>query len=322
MEENKRLEIPVLLIAFNRPDNARAVLERIREAKPRSLYMAVDGPRADKPEDKGKCEACRSLISLVDWDCEVHTLFREENVGCGFGPSGAITWAFETTDRLIILEDDCLPSLSFFSFCEGLLQKYENDKRVWIISGLSIHPCTKFFGEYDYLFSHYAHTWGWATWKNRWEQFDMYMKDVPSFINQKIAYDVYDSRYTARRVNRRLRKVFDNIEQEVKHSWDTQWDYTRIKNNSCDIVPRINLITNIGDVDGTHTSKGSSASRLKIGEFSGPLSHPKFVVRNKRYDIYHYQHYIHPSFVKQLMRCFTNFAYFKYLIQILLKKIR
>lgn len=322
MEENKRLETPVLLIAFNRPDNARAVLERIKEAKPSSLYMAVDGPRADRPEDREKCEACRSLISLVDWDCEVHTLFREENVGCGFGPSGAITWAFETTDRLIILEDDCLPSLSFFSFCEELLQKYENDKRVWIISGLSIHSNSKFFGEYDYLFSHYAHTWGWATWKSRWEQFDMYMKDVPEFIEQKKIYDICDSTQIGKRINRRLRKIFDDIEQEVKHSWDTQWDYARIKNNSCDIVPRINLITNIGDEDGTHKSNGSSASKLVGEDFSASLRHPLFVVRNKRYDSYHYQNYIHPSFFRLLMRCFRNFDYFRYMLRLLLNKLQ
>lgn len=315
-------QVPILLISFNRADNSRRVLEQIRKVRPKELYLAFDGPRKTVPEDAEKCKECRKIVKEVDWECNIHTLLREENVGCGFGPSGAITWAFETAKELIILEDDCLPSLSFFSFCEELLERYRNDKRVWIISGLSIHPETSFFGEYDYLFSHYAHTWGWATWSDRWGEFDMHMKDAPIFINQKIAYDVFESHQTAKRFTRRFQKVYDNIEQEVKHSWDTQWDYARIKNSSSDIVPKINLITNIGDADGTHTSKGSSASRLLVGEFSDPIRHPKFVVRNKRYDIYHYQHYIHPSFIRQLMRCFVDFAYFKYMIQVLLKKLR
>ena len=124
MGHKKCKNASVLLIAFNRPDNAKAVLEQIRKAEPSKFYFAVDGPREDNLDDQNKCKECQSLLEMVDWECEINTLFRKENVGCGFGPSQAISWAFETTDRLIVLEDDCLPSQSFFSYCEELLDKY------------------------------------------------------------------------------------------------------------------------------------------------------------------------------------------------------
>ena len=314
-----RITSPVLLIAFNRPDTAKKVFNQIKKVRPAHLYIAVDGPRVDRLGEAEKCKQCQELVNLVDWDCEVHTLFRDENVGCGFGPAGAISWAFETAEELIVLEDDCLPSISFFYFCEELLSRYKSDKRIGIISGLSIHSGEDILGPYDYTFSRFAHTWGWATWKDRWNEFDMDMKDLPQFLQDGGSFNVYQNKRMSKAIDRRLEQVYDTIEEEVKHSWDTQWSYTRIKNSYLNIVPKLNLITNVGATNGTHSSEGAASSNLYSNELTFCLVHPKFVTCNTKYDNYHYNVYINPSLDRVI---YFYFMHPKKLYKRILQKIR
>jgi len=131
------LKTAVLFMTFNRPDTTKQVFEAIRKAEPPRFYVAADGPRADKAGEREKCERGRRITTQVDWDCEVRALFREKNLGCRAGVSSAIDWFFENEEEGIILEDDCLPSLSFLWFCEELLERYRGDMRVWHISGIT-----------------------------------------------------------------------------------------------------------------------------------------------------------------------------------------
>lgn len=315
-------QTPVLLISFNRPETTLRVFERIREVRPQKLYLAFDGPRPDKKGETEKCIECRKIVNMVDWDCELHTMLRDVNVGCGYGPSEAISWAFETTDRLIVLEDDCFPSKSFFSYCDELLEKYENDMRIWIIGGLSIYPNSKYFGQSDYLFSHHAHTWGWATWKSRWKEFDMYVRDVPEFIASGGSANVFDYKPFINWFNKKLKSIHKNIDEEVKHSWDTQWDYARAKNGGLGVVPRINLIQNTGADNGTHSSLGGDATFVPTEEFANNLRHPNFVLRNKEYDDFHYRHYLCPSKTRLLYGAITNWDKLQYYLKLFIKKIK
>ena len=129
-----KFNTPVLFIIFNRPDPTFKVFEEIRKAKPLKLYIAADGPRNHKPGDKEKCEKTRQVINLIDWDCQIRTLLRENNLGCKIAPSSAITWFFENEEAGIILEDDCLPNQSFFLFCQELLYKYKDNNKIMHIS--------------------------------------------------------------------------------------------------------------------------------------------------------------------------------------------
>jgi hypothetical protein len=107
--------IPILFMVFNRLDTTYKVFEQLRKIAPQKLYIASDGPRNNRENEKERVEAVREyVLKSIDWDCEVKTLFREENLGCGKAVSGAITWFFENEEMGIILEDDCLPSISFF----------------------------------------------------------------------------------------------------------------------------------------------------------------------------------------------------------------
>src|SRR5688500_1827095 len=166
------LNVTVLLVIFNRPDTTRLVFEAIRNARPRRLYVAADGPRPGVAADNANCQEARKIIDSVDWQCEVKTLFREKNLNCGVAPSSAFTWFFQHEEEGIILEDDCLPSQSFFWFCQELLERYRNDTRVMHIGGNNFLNGWQKDKDYSYYFSRSGHIWGWATWRRAWKHFD------------------------------------------------------------------------------------------------------------------------------------------------------
>ena len=165
-------DVPILFLVFNRPETTHQVFEAIKKQRPKYLFVAADGARTDKEGEAAKCEEVRKLIlENINWACEVKTLFRNENLGCGLAVSQAITWFFEQVEEGIILEDDCLPSGSFFSFCSVLLERYRNDEKVFMIGGFSLLPeNTK--SKYDYFFNTFGGIWGWATWKRSWSLYE------------------------------------------------------------------------------------------------------------------------------------------------------
>lgn len=275
------LNTPVLFLVFNRPDTTRQVFEAIRKAQPRQLFVAADGPRPDKPGEKEKCEEVRKIATAVDWDCELKTWFRDENLGCGRGPAAAITWFFEHVEQGIILEDDCLPDNSFFFYCEELLSRYRNNQDIMLISGLNLFDKRNL--KTSYFFSHYAGIWGWATWKRAWEKYDYNLnawrdnsirRQVLDFFENKIQREYYQNIF-----ERTFRK--DNVTW-----WDYQWLFARIYQRGIGIIPQKNLITNIGFGAGaTHTTdKSSFQASLVRKEINFPLQHPARIVIDRNYD--------------------------------------
>ena len=293
---------PVLLIGFNRPDNMGEVFAQIKKAQPQKLYIAVDGARDGRVGEAEKAKECQEYAKQVDWPCELHTLFREKNMGCALGVSGAISWAFETEDRLIILEDDCVPVQSFFTFCDEILERYKDDTRVWQVSGRSYHANSKFFKDSDYIFSHYAHIWGWATWKRCWQHFDLMMSDFPEFIATGGALNVYQDPYLGKKANKGYSNTYAKIDHVSSHTWDIQWSYIKLKNGALGIVPVENLIHNIGSASGAH-SKGLYVEDIPSADMPKNIRHPKFVIDNSAFDLYHYKYHISkkPSLVKRII---------------------
>lgn len=155
---------PVLMIVFNRPEMTLKVFEAIKWSKPKKLYVAADGPRPGNAEDEKNCAIVKEIVKQVDWDCEAHYRFAEMNQGCGPSPYNAISWAFKNEDRLIILEDDCVPAQTFFLYCDELLENYKDDTRIWIISGNQYNE-EAVITPHSYFFSRYSHSWRWVTRK-------------------------------------------------------------------------------------------------------------------------------------------------------------
>jgi len=267
-----KFNTPILIILFNRPDLALKLLERLREIKPSKLYIAADGPREGREKDKELCAETRDIVKKIDWDCEVKTLFRDKNVGCGIGVSSAITWLFENEEYGIILEDDCFPDLSFFSFCEELLIKYKDDVTVFQISGTNFQNGIM-RGEGSYYFSRFSGIWGWATWRRAWETFTFDLSDVEEVFKSGKLNHVFQSKseklfWFSKLKKESLKLVYD--------AWSYQWLYNEWRNKGMGIAPNLNLISNIGfDNNSTHVFLKDSMRNTKVnGSMQFPLHHP------------------------------------------------
>lgn len=276
------VEAPLLFMVFNRPNATRRSFAAIREARPRRLYVAADGPRKDRETDSGKVAQVQEIATAVDWDCEVKTLFRSHNLGCGKAVSEAITWFFENEEMGIILEDDCVPHPDFWRFCDELLQRYREDQRVMAIAGTNFNKGQR-RTTYSYYFSRHYHFWGWATWARAWHHFDYNMKLWP-MIKQDC---LLDSLCTGERgVANYWERRFDQVSHGLLDTWDYQWTFACWLQNGLQVIPDANLVSNIGfDHEATHTKNRNTAStELPVGSMAFPLKHPPVVMRNLRAD--------------------------------------
>lgn len=287
---NTPFEIPILFILFNRPDTTMIVFEQIRRLNPKYLFVAADGPRPEKPEDIEKCDEARGVVKKIDWDCELKTLFREENVGCGRGPSEAISWFFEHVEMGIILEDDCVPSLSFFTYCEYLLKKYQNNNNVWIISGRSHASKSKTFENYDYIFSNYPHTWGWATWKRSWNYFDIQLSNEWSNFYKSGGFkNVFFTRIQGIFWNSYYARL--NRDPNLSaHVWDYQFNFHMNLNRGLAIIPAENLVENIG-YEGTHFGGITKILKLKAQQNFTIKKEPSHILPIREYEIYFFRRF-------------------------------
>ncbi|WP_052574120.1 hypothetical protein [Haloferula sp. BvORR071] len=265
---------PVLMILFNRPDLALQVLERVRHARPPRLYIAVDGARENRPSDADLTAACRALAGKVDWPCELKTRFSEVNQGCGRGPSNAISWFFSQENSGIILEDDCLPELSFFPFCAELLERYADDAEVMHINGNNFAPARpeQIYDGSSFGFCRYAQAWGWASWARAWQNFDYDARGIREATAQD--FDVAGVENLRREAHRD--RVVSTLEHHHHDVWDYQWQYAVMKRRGLCISPAVNQISNLGfGDDATHTTDSTSfVARAKTAAMSFPLKYP------------------------------------------------
>lgn len=269
------LKTPVVLILFKRPGATDRVFKAIAEARPRKLFLIADGPRVNRPEESEACRAARSVVERVDWDCEVFKNYSEVNMGCGRRPASGIDWVFDHAEEAIILEDDCLPAPSFFQFCEELLERYREDRRVMHING-STYRNYEFSAPESYFFSQFPGCWGWATWRRAWREFDFSVKLWPrfratgwmnGFLGNDQAVKYWDALFEGAYENR----------PDLSY-WDYQWLFACWSSSGLAIVPGSNLVSNIGGgPDATHTADHSLVN-LPSGKMRFPLRHPPTVL--------------------------------------------
>ncbi len=262
---------PILFLIFNRPVETQVVFDRIKEIKPSKLYVAADGAREGNYSDIINLELCKNIINQIDWNCELVTLYRDKNLGCGKAVSQAITWFFKQVEQGIILEDDCAPNNSFFVYCEELLSKYQNDENVYHIGGCNFQEGIK-RGEASYYFSSVAHVWGWATWRRAWEKYDLDISDYPKFVSEKKINHYFEKET----VKKYWLSKFESVYKKEVDTWDYQWTYTIYKNKGLAIIPNENLVNNIGfGENATHTYHVGKYDMMLTKEIDLPLIHTK-----------------------------------------------
>jgi hypothetical protein len=279
------LKTPIGFIIFNRPDVTKQVFSAIAQVQPEKLFVIADGPRSS--EESQKCEETRAIIKKVNWKCEVITNFSDINLGCGHRESTGFDWVFSQVEQAIFLEDDTLPTPSFFSFCEEMLDRYRYDERVMHINGdNSVNPNRT---DDSYYFSKYVHSWGWASWRRAWKHYDYQMKSWSSFKDKGLMAQICDDPYEELYWTKIFEQMYNDT--QVLDTWDYQWIYTCWSQNGLAITPNKNLISNLGfnRPDAAHTVNDNPRSKLPVSDV-WQINHPKHIVRHKQADIHSFHH--------------------------------
>lgn len=292
------MHISVLILFFNRPEKLSQVFAEVRKAQPEKLFLYQDGARHEG--DLKGIEACREVVRLIDWPCEVHRLYQTRNYGCD--PSEFISqrWAFSHTDKCIVLEDDDVPTQSFFRFCEEMLDRYETDERIGMIQGFNLEERTPDSGE-DYFFSTNFSIWGWASWArvvNAWDEHYTWL-DNPEAV----------ARIENLTRERKLRKDFLPMARAHRESgkayYETIFHAHLLLHSQLAVVPRVNMITNTGVTDDSvhfagsvHTLPAGYRRIFTMGrhELDTPYRHPQYVVDHVayRHRVYRIMGWRHP----------------------------
>lgn len=308
------MSIPILFIIFNRANTALRVLESIKLAKPKKLYIAQDGPRKIIAGEDLVCKNLRNkIIENINWDCEVITKINTTNMGMKKAVPHAISWLFENENEGIILEDDCLPNQSFFTFCEEVLEKHKDNEEIMHISGNFFQ--NQPIGDGDYYFSKIPHIWGWATWRRAWEKYDISMNGYQEFIKTKKIKQYFKKDYCATA----WKHLFDQVYYNKSQTWDFQWTYCLFKNDGLAITPNKNLVTNIGfgELAENCKNKNDKFSQLDTQELLFPLTHPQEIFPNSKADQYTTKNNFNFTYTKYILAKTGLFNMIQYLYRMI-----
>lgn len=280
-----KIDVPVLLIFFSRPGCFAQVFEQVKKARPSKLFLYQDGPREGNQKDIDGIAKCRAIAENIDWACEVHRFYQEKNIGCDPSEFIAQKWAFSLVDKCIILEDDDVPTLSFFRFCKELLERYEDDDRVNMICGMN--NVESWDTPHSYLFSETGSIWGWATWKrvvDEWEGDYAFLDDKEAL---RCLADKF--REQGQSIKTRLSVWKRNRLSGVEH-YETILGCNQLLKHRLNIVPAKNMIINVGNTPEGSTHSRSSLAIIPRGlrriytmksfEIDFPLKHPKYIVED------------------------------------------
>ena len=266
---------PVLLIAFNRVDTLAEVIRALAPVAPPLVYVAADGPRAGRAGEAGRCAAVRAMLTDLPWRCEIRTRFLDANAGCALGVSGAISWFFEHEESGVILEDDCVPDASFLLFCAEVLARHAGDERVMSVLGTRLAPPAP-AQRASYSFTRFFSAWGWASWRRAWTRYRLELGDWRSAlpVHGRPLPDLGGPS------NAGWGRKFDTVvrgrgDGRPPHTWDYQWSYAHMLHGGLAVLPRTNLVANIGEgPDATHIGRGSVWLNLPRTPVALPLVPP------------------------------------------------
>jgi len=276
------LNTPVALSVFNRPESTELVFRAIAQVRPTRLFVFADGPRSS---DEGQlCARARAVAQNVDWDCDVSYDLSEVNLGARHRYASGVDWVFSQAGEAIVLDDDCVPDPTFFRFCDAMLERYRDDPRVMMVSG-SNYLERWHDDRQSYHFSYFGGVWGWASWKRAWRFYDVTMaawgdEEVRRQIRDLLAdEEIYA--FQAQRFDRLAADPGD------RHSWDLPWSLARLAQAGLTVVPAVNLVSNVGNVDGRGLPPTHPLANLRTAPMSFPLRAPPAVAADRAHDQLH-----------------------------------
>ena len=292
-----QVDVAVLLLFFNRPETFRVVFEEVRKARPSRLFLFQDGARGKR--DVPGIEACRKIVEDIDWECDVHRNYQESNLGCMTAGFTAHRWAFTLADKCIILEDDVVPSPSFFTFCKEMLDRYEHDERITMVAGYNMDeetpdmPC-------DYFFTSAFSIWGWASWRRVVEQW----QGDYAFLDDAYSMSLLEKVLRLRRYRSDFMRMCRLHRDSGKPQFESVFWACMLLNSGLAIMPRVNMICNVGATDqSAHYSEFKTLPHglrrlftMQRHDLEFPLQHPRYVIEDVDYKerMYRYNAWGHP----------------------------
>ena len=288
------MNTPILILLFNRPKETKILIDRLRDIKPSKIYINQDGPRNHLSKDKILCQNVKDVIDNIDWNCEIKRKFNETNLGCRSSVSSGLNWFFENEQFGIVLEDDCIPSKSFFVFCDQMLKKYEKNNSVYSISGSNFQK-GNIIGDGDYYFSKYAHCWGWATWRRAWNCNDDSMEFWKELKNNDTWHDIHDDMLE----KKYWKKIFEKVISKKLDSWAYVWLASIWNKKGLNIIPNKNLVLNIGFNENATTTVSSSKIETKsliFDEFDQDIKDPSIFSVYKEADYFVFQNHFNGKY--------------------------
>lgn len=265
----------ILLMTYIRPENTKRILNLLIKYKQKNIFIFNDGLKLQKHKNLNRLT--KNVILNFKKKNKIKNFFSKKNLTQKNNLPIALNWVFKKNDKVIILEDDCIPSRTFFRFCKELLIKYQDDDRVSQISGNNFLNYKNFKRRNNdsYFFSKFTSSWGWATWKNKWEKtYDSDIKIWPKIKKEKWLNDIFMNRDSVNFWT----KTFDRRYKLLDDDWDRPWTFINLINNRLSIFPNKNLISNIGDDNVALHKNPSKWDSLKLEDINFPLKHPKFIL--------------------------------------------
>lgn len=274
-------DVPIMAVAFNRPHLVKGLLDVLRALEPERLYVVIDGPRVNRPEDAAKVAETKALFAGVDWDCELAINAVDANMGVRNRVASGLAWVFAHEVSAIVLEDDCRPLPSFFTFCREMLLKYQNDTRVMSVCGTKAGPFVP-DERYSYFFSRYFLPWGWATWHDRWHT--LYDGALATLDEPELERYLREA-LGSWRAAKYWRWLLTRVKDGKNNSWAYSWMVAGYLQHMLHVVPNRNLVTNVGmGAEAVHTKKRPIYAPTQTFAAEFPPKHPPFMLPAKAYD--------------------------------------
>lgn len=291
----------VLFLTYRRYQTAERVFEAIRQAQPPRLYFASNAPNPEKDGEDQRVAKVRSLTERIDWPCELKARFLDEHLSVKYSIPSSIDWFFEHEEEGIILEDDCLPSKSFFPYCDELLKYYRDNPTIMMISGDNFQDGIR-RGNSSYYFSKHCHIWGWATWRRAWQNYDVDMEDWPQMKRTKWLRSLFPE--LASRLY--WTRIFQQVYENKIDTWDYQWEYACWRNQGLSCMPNANLVSNIGFGSDSNFTKNenSKLADMDIDEIIFPIIHPENISIENTADKHTARNVYNIDIKKELFRYF------------------
>lgn len=284
------VDVPVQISIWIRPENQRRQFEIIKEARPRVLILTSDGGRNE--EEWEAIQKNRALYDEgIDWDCEIHRLYLDKNYGLYTVGQKTMDLVWSKVDRCIFLEDDILPAIDYFRFCEDLLEYYKDDTRVSMICGMN-HMETWKSEDVDYFFSFRGSIWGCAIWKRTYElNWNLDYQKNPYLMETLFRHTKGMKDYQ--------KQVMDYVETGAHegHRPGAEFFFKNsfFAQNQLSIIPSKNLISNIGFGDGSaHSDTLERLPRavrrlfnMRTYSIDHPIRHLSFVIPDEEFERKH-----------------------------------